>query len=183
MPHRVTLCRWRRGWEVSWTQHAQLGFHRSAPAVAVNHTRTSVVANAFLGGPSRVHAKFEIRFTAQQSAVAAEKRRGAARSFSIKARFEHICTSREHSPSEVWYKQATRLLPNACSSVHGLVEFSFHLDRPPRAAKLASRRTPCGDCVLWWSAFVTFWSKTRHRARAVRCPSMFSEYCHQAPTS
>ena len=37
--------------------------------------------------------------------------------------------------------------------------------------------------VLWWSAFVTFWSKTRHRARAVRCPSMFSEYCHQAPTS
>jgi len=173
---------------VSWTQHAQLGFHRSAPAVAVNHTRTSVVANAFLGGPSRVHAKlfsnfkFEIRFT-QRSRRPSRKVSEPARSFSIKARFEHICSSREHSPSEVWYKQATRLLPNACSSVHGLAEFSFHLDRPPRAAKLASRRTPCGDCVLWWSAFVTFWSKTRHRARAVRCPSMFSEYCHQAPTS
>jgi hypothetical protein len=166
------------------TCSARVPSYSSAPAVAVNHTRTSVVANAFFGGPSRVHAKFEIRFTAQlRSRRPSRQSVGAARSFSIKARFEHTCSSREHSPSEVWYKQATRLLPNACSSVHGLVEFSFHLGRPPRAAKLASRRTPCGDCVLWWSAFVTFWSKTRHRARAVRCPSMFSEYCHQAPTS
>jgi len=163
---------------------ARVPSYSSAPAVAVNHTRTSVVANAFWGGPSRVHAKFEIRFTAQQESrrPSRQKRRGCAELLD-QGQIEHICSSREHSPSEVWYKQATRLLPNACSSVHGLVEFSFHLDRPPRAAKLASRRTPCGDCVLWWSAFVTFWSKTRHRARAVRCPSMFSEYCHQAPTS
>jgi hypothetical protein len=59
---------------------ARVPSYSSAPAVAVNHTRTSVVANAFWGGPSRVHAKFEIRFTAHQESrrPSRQKRRGCA---------------------------------------------------------------------------------------------------------
>ena len=57
---------------------ARVPSYSSAPAVAVNHTRSSVVANAFFGGPSRVHAMFEIRFTAQQAAVAKRRARGRA---------------------------------------------------------------------------------------------------------
>lgn len=66
------------------TCSARVPSYCSAPAVAVNLTRTSVVANAFLGGSSRVHAKFEIRFTAQQAADAKSDGLGAARSFSIR---------------------------------------------------------------------------------------------------